>query len=238
MDSYFDFAEQRSKDFGLVIEHVPHYEAAKRRVETCEIPGRHGLLYRDTGCFENVTQRYEVWFCAGSRPVAETVHRIAEWLLGGTGYQRLCDSYDPDVYRRAVFAGPMDVESVFRRFVRVTLEFDCLPQRWLTAGEEEQSITSGSVLTNPGMPARPEIIISGSGAGQIDIGNYSVSISSIPSGGLVIDCDLQDAWSWQKNANGLLTLSNGFPVLEPGDNTIGYSGGVTDMSIIPRWWTL
>ena len=29
-----------------------------------------------------------------------------------------------------------------------------------------------------------------------------------------------------------------FPKLVPGSNTISFSGGITSVEIIPRWWTI
>ena len=29
-----------------------------------------------------------------------------------------------------------------------------------------------------------------------------------------------------------------FPILKNGDNSISFSGGVTEIQIIPRWWEL
>lgn len=238
MTSYFEFAGRRSDEFGLVIEYVPHHTAAKRRVETVEIPGRNGLLLHDTGTYEHVTQTYEVWFHADRLPPAEAARQLKLWLLQGTGYQTLRDSYDPEVFRRAVFTGPMDLEILFRRYVRFELEFDCMPQRFLDAGAFPVQVQNGGILLNRYMPALPKLVVTGSGAGTVTVGEYAVGISDIPPGGITIDSDIQDAYSGMTNANGLISVPSGFPRLEGGANKIQWTGGVTAVQITPRWWTL
>ena len=46
------------------------------------------------------------------------MREVANWLCGPAGYQKLEDSYDVETYRRAYFAGPLDVESILHRFGR------------------------------------------------------------------------------------------------------------------------
>ena len=53
-----------------------------------------------------------------------------------------------------------------------------------------------------------------------------------------IDSELQDAYKGTTNCNSLVTLSNGFPKLIKGENEISFSGGITSVEVIPKWWTL
>jgi phage-related protein len=41
-----------------------------------------------------------------------------------------------------------------------------------------------------------------------------------------------------ENRNSTITLNNGFPKLVPGENNISFSGGITSVEVIPKWWTL
>lgn len=232
--NYFEFAGRRSTDYGLVIEAYPDYIAGERIIEKKEIPGRNGALVFDTGAYSNATVSYEVW-CKGDYA---DLREIVRWLMQPNGYQRLSDNYDDEVYRMALCSNPIQFDVMMKRYGRATIEFDCQPQRFLTEGEAGISVSNGAVVFNPGMPSLPLITVSGSGAGRITVGNYVVAISEIPSTGLMIDCDLQDAYSGTENKNSLITLSDGFPVLKSGENEIGYSGGVTSLKMIPRWWML
>ena len=87
----------------------------------------------------------------------------------------------------------------------------------------------------------PLITVTGSGKGTVTAGTSTVTISDIPSGGIVLDCELQDAYSVDKlqNLNSLITVENNeFPKLTRGKNTITFTGGVESVKIVPRWWDL
>lgn len=237
MRSKFAFAGHSCKEFFLTIEYFPGYSAAQKKVETYSVPGRSGQLIFDSGEYENVIQEYEVWLKAPPGHNTHTLSRkIANWLLGASGYQRLEDTYDPDVFRLARFEGPMDVENLMGRYGRVTLEFDCQPQRWLKSGQKSVDVENGQVLYNAWRPARPLIEIKGSGTGMLEIGDREIGISSIPSTGITIDCEIQNAYSGNINRNSLITVPEGFPVLQQGETTVEYSGGIRSVKITPRWW--
>ena len=67
------------------------------------------------------------------------------------------------------------------------------------------------------------------------IGDTTVRFSEI-SDFVVLDCDLQDAYKNLENKNS--TMTGSFPGLAPGENIVTFSGGITKIEIIPRWWTL
>lgn len=238
MKSFFRFAGGLSLDYGIVIEEYPEYHTAQRVIETQTVPGRSGNLVFDTGAYGNVEQEYTVHLKAKPNTLHQAARRAAIWLQSPRGYQVLEDSYDPEVFRKAVFTGPLELTNWFERYGRATITFVCLPQRWHKDGQISRAITSGETLYNPGEVALPSIEVYGSGAATLIVGNSTVAISSIPSEGITIDCETQDAYSENENANGLITISGGFPTLQPGANQISFSGGVTAVNIIPRWWSL
>ena len=240
MIDYIAFDGQPSTKFGIRIEEYPVYAIAKRKVETYEVPGRSGSLVYDAGTYENVVQPYKVFYKPGPGVSAyRMAESVAEWLAGEAGYRRLEDGYNPDVYRMAMFSGPIDIATFFARYGRAELEFTCMPQRWLKRGEFPVRMENGGKLFNPGKPSLPMIRIAGSGSGGLAIGMQEVKISDLPKDGLVIDCDSQNAYSGTQNKNSLLTLSNKtFPKLPEGETQIGWSGGIETVEIIPRWWIL
>lgn len=235
--SEFVFNGKSSMDFFLTIEYLPGYATAKKQVETYTVPGRPGRLIFDTDDYENVSQTYEVWFKAPEKQDTHTAARtIANWLLGANGYRRLEDSYDPEVFRMAYFAGPADFENILGKYGRAELEFTCLPQRWVKAGQNAIDVEDGQEIYNEWQKSLPLLQISGSGAGTLQIGEQTVAISAIPSGGITIDCDTQNAYSGTINRNSLITVQNGFPALAHGSNLIEWTGGIQAVQITPRWW--
>lgn len=238
MVSYFIFDGKNSLDYKIGIDKCPASNHAARVVEKISVPGRSGDLIRDTGAFSNVTQPYEIWFKAKTCGTTVAARNIASWLLSGNGYKRLEDSYDPDVFRIALFSGPFDVENWMLLYGRATIEFDCKPQRYFKSGEYPISIISGQVINNIWNDALPLIEITGNGDGEIVIGTVTTSITGM-DGGIILDSETQNAYYGTLNKNNNVIISGAdFPYLPNGDTAIMWSGGITGVKITPRWWTI
>ncbi len=100
----------------------------------------------------------------------------------------------------------------------------------------------GNIVANPtGFTALPVITVYGNGAGFLHVNGYTVDISDI-RGSITIDSEVQDAYSGgvnRVNRNPDISLgTHGFPKLKPGLNEITFSGGVTYLEVVPKWWTL
>lgn len=236
MKSIFIFAGQSSCDFNITIESIPPYVSSKRIIDRYQVPGRSGDLTYDTGAYSNHTQPYEVWFKPENNTAQMQSQDVLNWLQGSRGFQRLEDTYNPNIYRMATCDNAMQFTDWFFKYGRGTIEFNCKPQKWLKSGEHLIDITNGQNMFNYWQPALPLIEITGSGVGTLQIGNYTVGISNIPVDGITIDCDSQNAYTGLTNRNSLVTVPNGFPILERGDNVISFEDGITDVKIAPRWW--
>lgn len=237
MVSYFIFNGKNSSEFKIGIEQCRTYPAAARSVERQTIPGRAGELLRDTGTYANVIQPYEIYFNGKVGGMTAAASKIVQWLMSGRGYCRLEDSYEPDCYRMASYAGPFDAANWMNLYGRATIEFDCMPQRWLKSGETPVSITSGQTLQNDWQPALPLIRLTGTGDGELTVGGSTITITGM-DGNLTIDSDTQNAYDGTTNKNSIITVSGGFPVLATGETIVSFSGGITAVQITPRWWRL
>lgn len=236
MRSYLVFGGKSSLEFGIRVEKCPAFVTGQRAVTKQSVPGRSGDLVIDTGAYSNYIQPYEIWF-RGDKPTTQAAKAIAMWLLAGTGYIRLEDSYDPDIYRMALFAGPINVENWMLTHGRATLEFDCKPQRYLKHGEFPIIEESGKTLGNQWMPALPLIQIEGTGNGFLSVGESQVNITGM-TGSITLDCEVQNAYDGIENLNNNITITGGWPVLATGQTAISFSGGISGVKIIPRWWSL
>ena len=233
------FAGKQSKDYGLFISGSGTYNAPERDVTAVSVPGRNGDLILDNGRWHNISVSYPAFIVRNFNENAET---IRAWIAGAIGYQQLEDDYHPDFYRLARYSGNIDWDMAALNIAgQTTLTFDCKPQRFLKLGETPIKIESATTLTNNWQTSLPLITIWGEGAAGITINGETVQISNIPTN-IVLDCDLQNAYSVSglQNLNNLITLppSGNFLSLIHGDNEISFSGGVTRVEIIPRWWTL
>ena len=231
------WAGTNSDSLGVIVEHYPIRVLPERVQTATEIAGRNGALLMVDGNWQNYEQEYEVYISAEKRGLVRAARAVAEWLTAPVGYQRLEDSYEPDVYRMAFYEGGQDIESILNRFGRATISFNCKPQRFLKSGEATKTFTAAGSLTNiTKFDALPVITVYGSGAGTVTVGGITVTLSAIDEY-TVLDCELMDAFKGSVNKNPTVTATE-FPKLVPGVNTISFSGGVTSLEIIPRWWTI
>lgn len=236
----FWFDHQCCSDFGLIASGSGTFGAPQRDVDIVSVVGRNGDLIIDNGRYKNITVSYPVFI---RENFAERAQAARSWLLSKDGYKRLEDNYDPHHYRLAAFAGPIDFDMKFlNRIGEATLKFNCKPQRFLKQGEHPVSLLSGAVLHNPtAFTALPLITVYGAAAGDLIIGGITVQIKELTDQ-ITLDCELQDAYRHvgdgaPENKNGCIYAPE-FPVLQPGDNLIVYSGGITGVTITPRWWEL
>jgi len=237
------WAGRSSEDLRVVVERYPAQPSPRRRQEAQSIPGRNGDLLIIENTYDNYLQPYEVYISAERIGLPRAARAVAAWICAPTGYQRLEDSYEPDVFRLAYFSGPLDISNILNRFGRATLEFNCKPQRWLKEGEQTVTLTqSGAVLCNPGMESMPLITVYGTGPATLTAGGRTVTINSI-DGWLTLDCDLQDAYKISapglpaQNKNSTISAPE-FPVLPPGESAVAWTGGIERVEIVPRWWVL
>lgn len=237
MGNYFFFNGARSIDKGLIIEYCPSAGTGQRVVEKISVPGRSGDLVIDTGAYGNYIQPYEIWFKDKLRGTTRAARDIAQWLLSGIGYMRLEDTYDPEVFRLAMFTGPFDVENWMLTHGRATLEFDCQPQRWLKTGQRPVAVQSGQSLINTWQPAKPLIQVTGTGDGTLVVGGSTISISEM-TGAITLDSETEDAYSGTENLNNNVQVNGGYPILQNGETAVSFSGGITAVQITPRWWSL
>lgn len=227
----FTYNGTSSSTYGIFIEHRPVLTFPKRVIESISVPGRSGNLLFDTGAYENVTLTYQVAYRGSVRPTGVD---IATWLYQND-YLTLTDTYDPSYFRKAVYVSPLNVTDIINVAGRAAITFDCKPQRYLLSGQTAITPTSGDDIENLYQPSLP--IISLTGNGTLTVGTKTVTISG-NSGTLILDSERQTAEEGGNNANSLITLSDGFPVLENGDTTVSWTGSIANVEIIPNWWTL
>lgn len=233
-----------SRDHGLIVEAYPASVHAPKRGEAYQIAGRNGTFYSEDGTYDNYTQPYQVAIWEGQRRRADLrCAEIAAWLTNPGGFCRLEDSFEPEVYRLARFAGPLNIEQIMGRMGRTRLEFECLPERWLLSGEQAHNIKATPSIFNPTeKTARPLLKISGTGAATIAINGVDyIGISGGTSGfSVAIDCEARTI----NNENGgslfaaFFTTYHEFPSLPPGLSTFTVGSNISAFECVPRWWTV
>lgn len=232
------YNDQSSEDFRIRVEHPPGYDIAERDYESVHVPGRNGDILIDKGSYKNTVRTYDISFGDEEKYFSQMANKVIQWLCSTFTYARLEDSYEPEIYRSAVYLNSLTIENVLNHGGRATIEFNCKPQRFLKMGEKTVTYTSQGYLKNPtAFESRPIVTVYGSGSGRINIGGYVVGISAIDQY-VTINSEIQDCYKNTINKNNTVSLDRDFPRLSPGSNNISFSGGVTKVEVIPRWWML
>ena len=223
-------------DFGAFLTNAGIYTAPEPIYEKVTVEGRIGDLLVETGGYSNVTIRYPSVILSDfdSKYTA-----LRGFLLARNGYCRIEDTYTPERFRLGRPAGQVTPASKNGHQTRMfDVVFDCKPQWYLTAGEDPIEIAGNSTIKiiNPTEFTALPLIKVTSGTGDIVVNNQHATLTA-NNGATIIDSEIQDCYEGATNRNGDLTLTNGYPVLLPGENGIVIPAGMT-VEITPRWWTL
>ena len=225
-------------EVGIVVETPPNYEIPERNYEIIPVPGRNGDIVIDLNSYKNVVREYNIAIGEEDGDFSVLSSKIANWLYSGHGYLRLEDSYLPEYYMMAAVVAPNNIINILQQAGRATVQFNRKPQRFLKSGDRPIAVTKQTTLFNPTQfNSKPLIIVNGTGSGVVNIGGYSVKIDNLEDE-ITIDCELEESYKGSENQNNKVTLSNGYPLLVPRDNIVNFSGGITKVTIIPRWWTI
>lgn len=253
--NYFSFNGERSTDYKMYCLSAPTCSRPERQIDTITVPGRAGELLVDLGGYSNVQVQYDCFFDGGLSRGSE----ISSWLYGAKGYVDLRDSYQPGVFRRAFFTGPLDFEYAGRgqQIGRGVIPFICKPQLFTDDGQKpiefaimDQSFDTSvlGVIYNPyPFAAKPLIHIEGCSAQIVTIqngaGTQRLHCQTVSSAD--VDCELMNMYNGSYNLNAFLAVKTDFPTLEPGENIISMSRTIKPsdgsapkpkLIITPRWW--
>lgn len=179
-----------SLDYDVYITGEAVYNTPERDVESIEIPGRSGDYLQDNGRWKNIEVTYKAGvFGDDQSEFASKIRNYRNALASRIGYKRITDTYNPNEYRLGAFVKPVEVEpKSMSRTGEFDIIFNCKPQRWLTSGEQEITVETGDVVTNPTpYDASPLLMVEGYGA--IDFNGYEIDIDSSPLGNVNLLAD-------------------------------------------------
>lgn len=172
-----------SLDYGVYITGEAVYNTPERDVESIEIPGRSGDYLQDNGRWKNIEVTYKAGvFGDDQSEFASKIRNYRNALASRIGYKRITDTYNPNEYRLGAFVKPVEVEpKSMNRTGEFDIIFNCKPQRWLTSGEDEVTVETGDVVTNPTLyDASPLLMVEG--YGDISMNGYDIHLVDVPMG--------------------------------------------------------
>lgn len=226
-----------STDYGIVVGEAPAFEKPNKRLQVFNIPGRNGSVIIEDKSFDDTVRSYEVWLSDNEElDLNKTIYKVSEWLFSPSGYQRLEDSFEPDVFRLAYYSGGEEITNELMMYGKTTLKFTCRPERFYKEGEIEREVSNGSFIYNEtAFESKPLIHIEG--AGSVSVSIQGVTINATVTDYINIDCETMNAYrlpSENKNDK----ISGSFPFIKPGKNTVSTTGSISKVTIIPRFFTI
>ena len=236
------FGTVDSSTFGMILIDVQIWSSPERDYTSMQLPGRNGALLLGGMSLKNVDVKYTF---AIPNDFQRKYWPFINEMISQSGYQRVWDSISPEVYRMGVIMTGIEPQISNRGdFGKVEIIINCKPQRYIVSGDQPIEVSStNSYLTNQfAFASLPLIKVTGISAGTLQIGKYTVQIKTLRNKEpIYLDCETMNAYgltgSVIKNRNCDINAPE-FPRLEPGENKIHISGGITSVEITPRWWEL
>lgn len=234
MKNYIIWNEQDSRDLqGLLISELPPIARPAMRTQVTEIEGKDGDFIDDIGY-----AAYDKSLKIGLYGDYD-IDTISKYF---SGEGKLTFSNEPDKYYFAKIIEEIDFERLLK-FRTANVKFHTQPFKYLVdEAPAEVDITpeiSEVKATNLGLePSKAIITLTGSGIIEVSINNHAKFQVDIGENGYItVDSMLEECYkdspATLKNRN----MSGEFPILQPGENTITWTGNLTKIKIQPmsRW---
>jgi phage-related protein len=255
--SFFEFAGMTTQNIsGLLVEAKNIYSLPERDVERIHVPGRNGDVLVDYGSYKNVTVSYQ---CAVTNYAA--LRDLGRLLTVGPqatgtfnpwrGCQLLRNGW-AGFERLAVCSSQIPMEEIIaNRLLRFTVAFDCKPQKYYSRAAVVQRSGAGSVTVNRpygATAAAPRIEVIGSGTVTLNLDGQTLTMTGLVappvSGGeyvrpsAIIDSEAMIACRYKSDGTRENIDIAQWPQFWQLLHTVSATGGVTRLSIFPRWWSI
>ena len=210
---------------GLIITNIPPITKPKMKTSITKIDGRDGDIIEELG-YESYTKSIGIGLARNY-----DIDRVMKYF---TGVGELIISDVPDKVYKAHIIEKIEYERVIR-FKTAVVKFYTQPYKYL---KDEKSIIldinneTSLKITNVGLEkSQPIITLEGTGTIEISLNGFNLFKYVFPENEtkVVIDSLEEEAYldNVLKNRNMLGT----FPIFEVGENTISWSGNLTQISI-------
>lgn len=239
MPNIITFDGTASSDYNLIIMEAPTFERPTRKQSVFNVPGKNGAVIFQQNAWDNVARTYEVGLIERSgQTLTEAVDTFEAYLNSKTGYKRLEDSFEPDIFRLAYFSGGVNFTNDMMQAGKASLPFTCRPERFLKSAETPVTVTNGTTIDNPTLfTSKPLIHIEVSSQTTITVSIGGNTISAEVFDYINIDCDTMSAYRLaSENRNG--SISGSFPIIPSGSQTVGITGTASLVTIVPRFFII
>lgn len=238
MADWFELNGKKSTELGVFVETYPSIVLPPERVQSHQIPGRHGDLKTRENAYTPIILTLECF----ARNI-EHLDEFSAWIRN-FGWMRM-GKY-PDFAYKASMISQIDINQVVkgRENRRFPIVFDCQPFRYvwpeaepITIVTADHSMKSVSVQNPGNTESEPRLIIEGAGEFTLTIGLTLITFKNVEDG-VILDCEMEECFNLEESllVNDWVEIGDDeFPKLNAGATMISWSGDVTKITIIPRW---
>lgn len=217
-------------DYGICLADRLDIPTAERDAESISVRGRNGSLTKKYGWLDK-TVKVPFNFLDDESDFLSIFRQFKILLMEA---KELSNTDDPGFYNKIKTVSVADAKNTIIEYGEFEADLTLDPFDY----EYDNTvipITSETTIFNPGWESQPYIKVYGSGDGTLYVNSSAVNFTGI-DGFIELDCDMLLAY---KTINGILTpqdihMAGTFPVLDHGDNSIAFSGGITKVEMIVR----
>ena len=226
-EAWFKFKGIDSRQMGMRVTAMPKTTRPEKRVETLTVAGRNGSLHLDEGVYESYDKTME---CAVIKRAK--IDELAAWLIGSG---EMIFSTEPDKVYEVMMSNKIEFSAMMRTFQKFMVTMDTQPFKYsVNAFGDTLELTKETKVLNPGtVYSQPSITVHGSGDIILRINNVDYPLHSVEDH-ITIDCEMMEVFKGDTSQNSRYGAMD-FPRLEPGENTISWSGNVEKIVIEPKW---
>lgn len=218
-----------AKTYGIVLQKEIEFSEAEPVTESVKIAGKDGEMVYYDGSYKNVKGVAKCYVLG--EEAAFMLTNVNAWLLSKTGYRRLQTLHEPHFYRLARVVRGAKLDHRLNMLNGFNVEFDCNPYKYFLSGEEAIAISESATIESPTpFTSLPLIVTHGSGSGTLTVNGNAFLMTDCNE--TVIDSEKRKAYRGTTNMNS--TVSGIFPTLGK-TNTISFTGGITSITLTPRW---
>lgn len=218
--SYFIFKDISSENFpNLIVENLPPVTSPPQRFEILEVDGSSKVIISELGY-----KAYEKVINLGFRN--HDTREVENWLKGKG---RLILSNELDKYYDAFVLEQIDYERILR-FKKATVTFLVQPYKYAT-GEEET--TSRTLINQGNEECLPLMTIYGSGSVGVLVNGVKQCDITI-DGYVTLDGEEEEAYKDNLDNRRNRVMIGKFPTFKPGENTLTFTGNVTNVKTLVR----
>lgn len=226
---WFSYNGYKTSELGIIVEQMPSFPRAPRRVTTYTIPGRSGSPTVTDNAFETISAQSRI-----NLQGKQSRDFICSWLAF-SGNLILSD--DPTRCFRVKINDYLQFERFFingKDYSSCIVNFMAEPFRYLS-NPTTINAQSGDTLSNPGSWfSEPLIRIRGSGSATLNIGGEDYEFTGLSTAvDFVIDSEAGKAYLDGGTATAQMA-GDTFPQIPTGNSTITFTG-LTKCEIAPNW---